>query len=299
MNPSLSRRNFLLATVVLPLASTSAAWASDSSSTASAEAYEQLKQLELALDGRLGVFALNTANGAQLCYRANERFAFCSTFKMLLAAAILEQSQKLPELLQQRIKYAQTDLVSYSPITEKHLKEGMSVADLCAATVQYSDNTAANLLLKKLGGLGAMNAYAKSIGDEAFRLDRWEPELNSAIPGDARDTTTPQSMGRSLQRLALEDALKAPQRTQLNNWLIGNTTGAARIRAGIPAGWLVGDKTGGGGAYGTANDIAVIWPPNNRPPIVVAIYTVRQTQDAPARNDIVASAARTVVDWIS
>jgi SAM-dependent methyltransferase len=170
---------------------------------------------------------------------------------------------------------------------------------LISADVAYdlsSDNTASNLLMKILGGPGAVTTFARSIGDLQFRLDRWETALNSAIPGDLRDTSTPNAMASSLQRLAFGDALEPRLQLQLRVWLQGNTTGATRIRAGVPADWQVGDKTGTGD-YGTANDIGLLWPPR-RSPVVVAIYTTQSEKDAKARNDAIASAARIVVDWL-
>jgi beta-lactamase class A len=294
MNHSRKRRIFLLAAVSAPIATVLTCWATKANTTFSAQA--QLAKLERKLEGRLGVFALNTANGAQLSYHANEYFPMCSTFKVLLASAILKRSTQIDGLMQQRIKYQQSDLVTYSPITEQHVEDGMTVAALCAAAMQYSDNTASNLLMKILGGPGAVTAFARSIGDRQFRLDRWETALNSAIPGDRRDTSTPNAMVHSLQRLALKDALEQHLQVQLQAWLRGNTTGAARIRSGVPADWQVGDKTGTGD-YGTANDVAVLWSPQ-RAPVVVAIYTTQGEKDAKARNDIVASAARIVVDWL-
>jgi len=234
-------------------------------------AIAQIKALENTLAGRIGVFAWRAGDGLQLAYRADERFPFCSTFKVIAAAAILEKSTRDAGLMQLIVRYQRSDMVSYSPITEQHIGEGMPVAALCAAALQYSDNTAANLLLRLLGGPQAVTAYAASIGDTAFRLDRWETALNTAIPEDPRDTTTPRAMGGSLQRLLLGDALPPVQRQQLQAWMLGNTTGAARIKAGLPADWRVADKTGSG-SYGTANDIAVVWPPA-REPIVMAIYT--------------------------
>lgn len=266
-------------------------------SSASNISLASLQKLELSFGGRIGLFAINTATGDYISYRADERFPVCSTFKTLLAAAFLKRSEESPELLGQKIKYSKNDIVEYSPITEQHLEEGMTISELCAATVQYSDNTAANLLMKELGGPEAVTAFARSIGNNYFRLDRWETELNTAIPGDARDTATPRSMAHSLLKLSLQDGLGDTQRQQLNEWLIGNTTGASRIRAGIPEGWLVGDKTGGG-SYGTSNDIAVIWP-LNRAPVIVSIYTTQNEETAKPRNDVVASAARIVVDWIN
>jgi beta-lactamase class A len=228
----------------------------------------------------------------------------CSTFKVILASAILKRSTQIDGLMQQRIKYQQSDLVTYSPITKQHIEDGMTVDALCAAAIQYSDNTASNLLMKILGGPGAVTTFARSIGDSPkerlrqrqFRLDRWETALNSAIPGDLRDTSTPNAMGLSLQRLAFGDALEPRLQLQLRVWLQGNTTGATRIRAGVPADWQVGDKTGTGD-YGTANDIGLLWPPH-RAPVVVAIYTTQGEKDAKARNDAIASAARIVVDWL-
>ncbi len=246
--------------------------------------------------GRIGVSAVNTANDVWIHYRAEERFPVTSTFKVIAVAAILKLSVKDANLLQQIIKYAESDLVSWSPVTEKNVSEGMSIAALCAATIQYSDNTAANLLMKVLGGPEAVTQFARSIGDDTFRLDRWETELNSAIPEDLRDTTTPKAMARSLRQLVLGDVLPEAQRTQLQNWLKGNTTGDASIRASVPKDWTVADKTGGG-AYGTTNDIAVLWPPKGAP-IVVAIYFTHNTQDAPSRKDVIAAATALLIkEW--
>jgi beta-lactamase class A len=294
MDHSATRRKLLLAVATLPFSMACSSWAFEKHDALSAKT--QFENLEAELGGRLGVFAVDTANGAELAYRAHERFPFCSTFKAMAAAAILDQSVQAPELLQQRLNYQQSDLIKHSPVTEKHVVGGMTVAELCAAAIQYSDNTAANLLIRTLGGPEAVTAFARSIGDAEFRLDRWEPELNTAIPNDPRDTTTPAAMGRSLQRLVLGDALALPHREQLRDWLRGNITGDARIKAGIPTDWQIGDKTGSG-AYGTANDIAVLWPPQ-REPIVVAIYTTQHDKDAKPRSDIIAFAAQIVVGWL-
>jgi beta-lactamase class A len=294
MNYSRSRRRLLLAAVSMPIAAVWTSWATQGNATVAAQA--QLAKLERTLAGHLGVFALDTANGDRLSYRADEYFPMCSTFKVILASAILKRSIQIDGLMQQRIKYQQSDLVTYSPITERYVKDGMTVTALCAAAIQYSDNTASNLLMKILGGPGAVTTFARSIGDRQFRLDRWETALNSSIPGDRRDTSTPNAMAISLQRLAFGDALEPRLQLQLRVWLQGNTTGATRIRAGVPADWQVGDKTGTGD-YGTANDIGLLWPPR-RSPVVVAIYTTQAEKDAKARNDAIASAARIVVDWL-
>jgi beta-lactamase class A len=298
MSHSFNRRTFLLAAALVPLVIAGPLWAVGEPKTTTAKtqvAQAKLAKLESQLQGRLGVFALNTADGTQLSHRADERFPLNSTFKLLLASAILRKSQDVPGLMQQRIKYSPSNLVTYSPVTEKHLKDGMTVAELCAAAVQYSDNTAANLLMKNLGGPGALTAFARSVGDRQFRLNRWETALNTAIPGDPRDTSTPRAIGLSLRKLVLGDGLKAPQRQQLQQWLRGNTTGDTRIRAGVPAGWQVGDKTGTGD-YGTAHDVAVLWPPSGAP-IVLTVYTAHGRKDAKARGDVIASAARIVAAW--
>lgn len=247
-------------------------------------------ELETNLGGRIGLFALDTGSGARVTSRSAERFAMCSTFKLVLVGAVLQRSAQSEELLGQRISFQESELVTHSPVTANHLGDGMTVAELCAATLQYSDNTAANLLIGLVGGPAAVTDFARSIGDQEFRLDRLETALNSAIPGDPRDTTTPEAMGLTLQRLTVGEALGQPQRDQLCDWLRGNTTGDSRIRAGVADGWVVGDKTGSG-SYGVANDIAVIWPPE-RAPIILTIYTSQQDPTAPPRSDIVAAATR-------
>lgn len=260
-------------------------------------ANDRLAALERTSGGRLGVATLSADNSVPIRYRADERFPFCSTFKVMLAGAILQRSATETDLLDRHIPYSKDELVTYSPITEIQTGRGMTVSHLCAAALQYSDNTAANLLIKLLGGPDAVTTYARSLGDTQFRLDRWETDLNEALPGDPRDTTTPAAMAQSLHRLALGDGLHPPGRHQLTDWMLGNTTGAARIQAGVPKGWQVADKTGTG-AYGTTNDIAVIWPPN-KPPIALAIYFTQGTPDAAARNDVIADAARIVADALA
>ncbi|KAF0813499.1 Beta-lactamase OXY-1 [Andreprevotia sp. IGB-42] len=299
MTHSPSRRTLLLAAATLPLAlalknrAVAATGDPVSAGTAAGSAPALLAALEKQAGGRLGVCAIHTADGVQTGYRVDERFPFCSTFKLMLASAVLARSVHATGLLQQRIRYGKRDLVSYSPISEKHLGEGMTVAELCAATIQYSDNAAANLLIQLLGGPAAVTRFARSIGNNTFRLDRRETALNTAIPGDARDTVTPAAMARSVQALALGNALPATQREQLQAWLRGNTTGGKRILAGVPAGWAVGDKTGTG-AYGTTNDIGVIWPASGAP-IVLAVYYTQHGADAKPKDEVIAEATRIVV----
>ena len=259
------------------------------------DAQAQLAALEQAAGGRLGVSALHVGSGARVAYRADERFPMCSTFKSMLAAAVLARSTSDAHLLDKRVRYEAKELVTYSPITEKHLGEGMTVAELCAATLQYSDNSAANFLMKILGGPQAVTSYARSIGNEVFQLERWETELNSAIPGEIRDTTSPAATVHSLQHLLLGTSLPAQQRQQLDTWMRGNTTGDQRIRAGVPAGWSVADKTGSG-AHGSVNDIGVAWPPAGAgSPLVIAVYYTREVKGAPTNQDIITAATRIVV----
>lgn len=263
--------------------------------TTVADAQAQLAALEQAAGGRLGVAALHTGSGARIAHRADERFPMCSTFKSMLAAAVLARSISEPQLLNQLVRYTAEDLVTYSPVTEKHLAGGMRVAELCAATLQYSDNSAANFLMKLLGGPQAVTAYARSIGNDVFQLERWETELNSAIPGEVRDTTSPAATVHSLDGLLLGTSLPAAQRQQLDTWMRGNTTGDQRIRAGVPKDWRVADKTGSG-AYGSVNDIGVAYPSGDATaPLVIAIYYTREQKNAPTNQHIITNATRIVV----
>lgn len=285
------RRRLLLAGSALALAQAIPARALQGQAETPAD---RLAALEARLGGRLGVAAIDSGSGRRILYRADERFPVCSTFKTIAAAAVLALTSAEPDLLQQSIAYTKADLVRWSPVTEKHVKDGMSVAALCAAALQYSDNTAGNLIMRLLGGPAAVTDYARSIGNASFRLDRWETELNTAIPGDPRDTVTPADMAASLNALLLGNALPAAERTQLKSWMLGNTTGAKRIRAGVPADWQVADKTGSGD-YGAANDIAVCWPPAGAP-IVLAIYHTHTDPAAKWNDAIHAATARIVIE---
>lgn len=258
---------------------------------------EQLNTLEKYSQGRLGVALINTKDNSQITYRGEERFAMASTSKVMAVAAVLKASEKQAGLLDKNITIKKSDLVTYSPITEKHLTTGMTLAELSAATLQYSDNTAMNKILDYLGGPAKVTQFARSINDVTYRLDRKEPELNTAIHGDPRDTTSPIAMAKSLQALTLGDALGQSQRQQLVTWLKGNTTGDNSIKAGLPKHWVVGDKTGSGD-YGTTNDIAVIWPENHAP-LILVVYFTQQEQDAKYRKDIIAKTAEIVTKEIS
>lgn len=257
---------------------------------------QRLAELEQRSGGRLGAAVIDTAQGEISGWRMDERFPLCSTSKAMAVAALLKRSEREPGLMSTPKAITRAALVNYNPVTEPAVGKTMTLAVLSEAALRYSDNAAMNLILDALGGPAAVTVFARTLGDAAFRLDRREPALNTALPGDVRDTTTPRAMATSLQKLTLGDALGASQRHQLVNWLRANTTGDASIRAGIPAGWAVGDKTGSGD-YGTTNDIAVIWPPGRAPLVLVTYFT--QTQpSALARRDVLAEAARIVVQGL-
>jgi beta-lactamase class A len=253
-----------------------------------------LADLERRNGGRLGVAALDTANGRRAGYRADELFPLCSTFKFLAAALVLARVDRGQEQLDRRIVFSDKDLVTYSPVTKDHVGPGgMKLADICEAAVTLSDNTAGNLMLASFGGPAALTAYAQSLGDNATRLDRIETELNEARPGDPRDTTAPAAMLGTMQRLLVGDALAAASRDRLIGWLLASKTGAKRLRAGLPADWRVGDKSGSGN-NGTANDIAIALPPG-RAPILLAAYYTGSTISDDARNAVIAEAGRLAV----
>ncbi|PRY23352.1 class A beta-lactamase [Pseudosporangium ferrugineum] len=260
-----------------------------------AHANSGLSELEREYDARIGGFALDTGNGRTVQHRATELFPLLSTFKVLASAAVLRRARTCdPGLLDRVIHYDAADLVTYSPITSQHVEDGMTVAALCEAALTYSDNTAGNLLLRLLGGPPAVTRYARGLGDPVTRLDRWETALNDWSPTELRDTTSAKAMGRNLQAVTLGQALHPEDRARLTGWLRMNTTGDARIRAGLPAGWVVGDKTGSSDAYGAANDIAVVQPPSGAA-IVLAIYTNRNAPDATYDNTLVARTATALV----
>ena len=255
----------------------------------------EFAKLEALSGGRIGISAINTRNNQRIQYRAKEHFPMGCTSKVMGVAAILKMSMTNKRLLQEKIIYRKKDLTNWNPITEKHLADGMTISELCAAAISYSDNTAMNLLAKKLGGPQGLNAFARSIGDDHFRLDHLWPEEALASPDSLDDSTTPAAMQQSLQKLGLGDMLALPQREKLLTWLKNNVTGDARIRAGVPNGWIVGDKTGTGFHYGTTNDIAIIWPPKCSP-LVVAIFYSSNKKEAKKREDIIASATHILVN---
>ena len=229
--------------------------------------------IEASVAGRLGVAVLDTATGREGGHRLDERFPMCSTFKFLAAAMVLARVDAGQERLDRRIAITRESLLEWAPVTRQRVGgAGMTVAELCEAAITVSDNTAANLLLASAGGPAAVTAFARRIGDAVTRLDRTEPALNEGTPGDPRDTSTPRAMAATLRTLLLGDALSAPARAQLVQWMAANTTGGQRLRAGLPATWRVADKTGTG-RLGTTNDVGVLWPPGRAPLVVVAFLT--------------------------
>ncbi|MBB5953697.1 beta-lactamase class A [Saccharothrix tamanrassetensis] len=245
--------------------------------------------LEKRFDARLGVYAVDTGSGREVAHRPDERFAYASTIKSLAAGALMLK----PHDLDKRITFTAQDLVANSPVTSEHVDTGMTLREACDAAIRYSDNTAANLLFRQLGGPEGLNSALRALGDDTTHADRVETALNEATPGDIRDTSTPRALATSLRALAVGDALPADARAFLTDLLRRNTTGDELIRAGVPAGWDVGDKTGAGG-YGTRNDIAVVTPPG-RAPIVVAVLSSRSAPDAEYDNALIAEAAKIVV----
>ncbi|WP_020062911.1 class A beta-lactamase [Bacillus sp. 123MFChir2] len=259
--------------------------------TAKETTMEKFEQLEKEYDARLGVFALDTGTKQTVTYHPDERFAYASTHKALAVGALLQQ--KAIEDLDQRITYTREDLVNYSPITEKHVDTGMTLKELCDASLRYSDNTAGNLILKQLGGPTGFKKELEEIRDNITNPERFEPYLNEVNPGETHDTSTPRALATSLQAFTLKDTLSTEKRELLIDWMKRNTTGGALIRAGVPKGWVVADKTGAG-SYGTRNDIAIIWP-SKGDPIVLAILSSRDKKDADYNDKLIAEATAEVI----
>ncbi|MCR6660687.1 MAG: class A beta-lactamase [Asticcacaulis sp.] len=254
--------------------------------------------------GRVGVSALTgtaTANAeanGSLSIQSTERFAMCSTFKWVLAAAILQQVDQGKLKVTDPIKYGKKDLLDYAPTTTVNLAKGeMTIGDLCLAAVSLSDNTAANLLLPLIGGPSGLTAFVRGLGDTVTRFDRTEPTLNSNIDGDEQDTTTPEAMSTLLRTVFTGTVLKSESQKRLKDWMVATSTGNARIRAGVPKGAVVADKTGTG-ANNATNDVGVVWLPN-KPPVFLSIYTSGGTLDADGRNQIIADITRLVFDTLN
>ncbi|MET7637986.1 class A beta-lactamase [Streptomyces sp. NPDC005438] len=290
-------RRAVLAAALLPLAGCSGGGpgrsedASPSPRSSRPSPTPAFAALERAHGARLRVYALATGSGATLTHRADERFAFCSTFKALAVGAVLDRHPT--EHLEDRVTYTREEVNSLSPVTRRHVDEGMTVRQLCDAAIRHSDGTAGNLLMRDVGGPRGLTSYLRGLGDRASRMDRYEPELNRGGPRDTRDTTTPRAVAGCYRALLLGDTLPTAQRALLRGWLLRNTTGDQRIRAGVPKGWKVADKTGTGN-YGRAHDVGLLWPPDDEP-LVLAVLTDRPDQDAAPREALIAEVTRQVV----
>lgn len=282
--------------VALPAAQASAS-ASVSASAGTAGLARRFRALEEEYAARLGVYAYDTATGRSVRYRADETFALCSVFKTLAAGAVLRDLDRNGEFLAKRIRYTEQQVTDsgYAPVTGRpeNLADGMTVEALCAAAVSESDNCAGNLLLSELGGPTGITRFCRSLGDRTTRLDRWEPDLNSAEPWRTTDITTPHAIGHTYARLLLGRALPDADRERLTGWLIANTTNGERFGTGLPDDWTLADKTGGGASYGVANDVGVAWPPG-RPPLLLAVLSTKKDPAGPTENALVARAAAQV-----
>ena len=285
-------RSLLAAPLILPMRGARAG----TEPTVGPDSEPDIAAIERRIGGRIGVAAGSTER-LLIRHRADTRFPMCSTFKVLAAAAVLARVEAGSESLDRIVPYGEADLLSYAPVSRKALEAGggtgrLSVADLCAAALVWSDNTAVNLLLPGLGGPEGLTAWLRSIGDPVTRLDRTEPTLNSAIPDDPRDTTSPGAMRATLGRILLGSVLTAPSRERLEGWMVGSQTGFKRLRAGLPRDWPVGDKTGTGD-NGSVNDVAILRPPG-RAPVIAAVYITGSTAPPEANEAAYAEIGRLI-----
>jgi len=284
MVPMVSRRSLLIGASVALMGSRVRAEGGIQSS---------LRELEAGVGGRLGVAALDMESDRRVDYRSGSLFPLCSTFKFLLAGAVLAKVDSGREQLERPLKFTQADMLDYAPLAKTLLPKGqMSVSEACSAAIIDSDNVAANLLLASIGGPGAVTLYARSLGDKTTHLDRIEPFLNEAVPGDARDTTSPSAMLNDLGVLLLQNALSPASRALLTEWMVKSRTGAAKLRAGLPSAWKVGDKTGMG-EHGSTCDLAIAWP-QGRQPLLIAAYLTETGADLEQRNKVLSEVARLV-----
>ena len=288
--PTLTRRALLAAAALVPLAGCGEDDPPRAAATPTAAPPDTspLRRLERRFDARLGVYALHTGTGEELAHRADERFAFCSTFKGLAAAAVLARARNLDRV----VRYREADLMASSVVTRDHVATGMTLRQVCDAAVRFSDGTAGNLLLREIGGPAGLTDYLRGLGDTVTRSDRTEPHLARRTPGDPRDTTFPRAIAADYRAVVLGDALPPARRAYLRDLLERNTTGDHRIRAGLPHTWTVADRTGTG-TDGTANDIAVAWPPRSAP-LVIAVMSRPRTVTAEPDEALLARAAAVV-----
>jgi beta-lactamase class A len=282
-------------------ASASASPSAESSETSKSPApsaestAREFRELEREFDARLGVYALDTGTGREVAFQADDRFAYASTFKALLAGAVLQQYGL--DGIDEVVTYSQDDVVENSPVSENFTETGMSLRGLCAATLWYSDNTAANLLLDAIGGPDGFDAALEELGDDVSEAVRYEAEMSEGKPGDTRDTSTPRAFAGDLRAFLLGDALKPDERELLRTWMETNVTGGTLIRAGVPDDWTVADKSGTAG-YGGRNNIAVVWPDDGGDPLVMAVMSTRGKLNAEQNDELIAEAATVAVDGL-
>ena len=252
-----------------------------------AEKKLNLAALENKYGAVIGVYAVDMESGKKISYKANEKFSYCSTHKVFTVAELLRQ--KNISDLEEVIRFSAEDILSYAPITKEHVADGMTLAEICSASIRWSDNTAANLILKEIGGVENFAAALRKIGDKVTKPARYEPELNLFDAIKNRDTSTPKQMAKNLQIYIFGDILTAEKKNLLVDWMSGNSVTDTLIKAGTPTGWKVIDKSGSGD-YGARNDIAVIYPPN-RKPIVMAIMSRRMEKNSKFDDHLIAETA--------
>lgn len=247
--------------------------------------------VEAQLQARVGVAVMDTGSGQSWLYKADERFPMASTAKTLVCAALLQQGEPL---LHSTILLQPKDIQTYAPVTKELVGQTVSAFELCEITLRTSDNTAVNAVLNVLGGPAAVTSFLRDLGDQTTRVDRVEPDVNEAKPGDPRDTTTPQAMATTMRALLVDSALGQRERAQLTDWLVANKVGAPLLRAGVPSDWVVADRTGSA-EYGTRGVAAVLWPPEHAP--VVAVVYITET-DAPVedRNAAIAAIGQAIAE---
>lgn len=301
MGSAISRRGLLIGVAAVAGLSAAAATPAHAEppkpSDPAAGVVDGIVALENRFDAFVGVWAVDLDSGRQIANRADDPFAMCSTFKAYASGRVLQMDQTGALNLSDAVTIEAADLVANSPITEQRVGQNMTIGELCEAALQRSDNTAGNWLLRIIGGPSAVTAFARTIGDDRTRLDRWETELNAAVPGDPRDTSSPRAVGTGYQRLLTGDVLAPAQRDQLERWMRGNQTSS--LRAGLPAGWTSADKTGGG-SYGSTNDVGVLYGPDGRR-VVLSIMTRSRTDDPDAHDlrSLVAEVTTLVLPYLS